>query len=881
MDTFITKDVVKMINDIGLSNTHQFFMEKHISCSSKALWNNLKRTQNKFRNLSRCRHRVKGMNNLHRFLDSPYTFPSDTSDSISATGSRSNSFSSFDEQCPIHSSTYQDVSSQLCNELNELKMQTEETKQTIEQTNALNDSLSKLLELKDIELELKSKEIENKVTELKRTSRRENYWRERNSSTPVCVCDESSFDEIVTLKNEIKSLKQINKNLHTTIHSLQEENEMLQKRNDCSFYDSDKHSFLPELHICVYELLNYNVAVHNVCNVIQSVLKSVNLTADKLPSPSTVANWSVERNLLSRKHVSSLTDKENVTLFTDETSKYDHKYGTFSTRDESGNYMLLGLKDMATKSSHDTLDTFKDILNDLDTSDEKSKAGKTLLSNIKNTMSDRAATEVKFNKLLQDYKSEVLPDIIEKFDSLNDDAQQSVTRINNFFCGLHSLVHMAEVAQKSLFQIEKDHFEEPLPSSDTFNINQSGTFRLIQTSCKAFARRGDQRNGCHGNFKTYISSHLQKHKMNFPLQPLKGNRFNILFSNAGYVYFLHSEILEFLKQFNSNNSLLKSILHDVQEPFYIAGCKALGLISKFITTPLWNVLENKDIHICDMNIRYLQLVNFLNDSSLNIKDFICGKLSLFDDVPIKQDAVFSSLIEPADIDVHVEVILSIILPALSKLIQFQYRDHLPGGIHENMDRNQTKSVDKHNKFSESVFAHTDRILSTKPNISSLTMESHIAFSVNKTSEWLNEQSDVKVLIEECRKNVRKEKQMFKERENYIKTKRLENLQNEMEKKKAIEIRRNSRLQKTTKSMSKYGFWQTEEEVNKKLLKMKLPKDRLTALKSQIKFRKDVLKQKSEKNIFAFSKVVNSKRVLLSVEELRNNLIKLIILNNVN
>jgi len=161
------------------------------------------------------------------------------------------------------------------------------------------------------------------------------------------VCDESSFDEIIILNNEIKSLKQINKiYIQQYIHY---KKKMKCFRNDCSFYDSDKHLCLPELHICVYELLNYNVALHNVCNVIQSVLKSVNLTADKLPSPSTVANWSVERNLLSRKHVSSLTDKENVTLFTDETSKYDHKYGTFSTRDESGNYMLLGLlKDMAT-----------------------------------------------------------------------------------------------------------------------------------------------------------------------------------------------------------------------------------------------------------------------------------------------------------------------------------------------------------------------------------------------------------------------------------------------------------------------------------------------------------------------------------------------------
>ena len=78
------------------------------------------------------------MNN--RFLDSTNAFPSDTSDSVSATSSRSDCFSYFDEQCPIYmySSTYQDVSNHLFNKLNELKTQTEETKQTFEQANTFN-----------------------------------------------------------------------------------------------------------------------------------------------------------------------------------------------------------------------------------------------------------------------------------------------------------------------------------------------------------------------------------------------------------------------------------------------------------------------------------------------------------------------------------------------------------------------------------------------------------------------------------------------------------------------------------------------------------------------------------------------------------------------
>ena len=42
-------------------------------------------------------------------------------------------------------------------------------------------------------------------------------------------------------------------------------------------------------------------------------------------------------------------------------------------------------------------------------------------------------------------------------------------------------------------------------------------------------------------------------------------------------------------------------MSDVKVPEYQAGCKALGLINKMITGPLWCVLESQDISILDMN----------------------------------------------------------------------------------------------------------------------------------------------------------------------------------------------------------------------------------------------------------------------------------------
>ena len=77
--------------------------------------------------------------------------------------------------------------------------------------------------------------------------------------------------------------------------------------------------------------------------------------------------------------------------------------------------------------------------------------------------------------------------------------------MNNFFCGLHTLVHMADASQKSIYETEKAHFDGnvPIDNPSFSKQGQAGTVHLIFTACKAFARRGDQKNGCHQVFRTY------------------------------------------------------------------------------------------------------------------------------------------------------------------------------------------------------------------------------------------------------------------------------------------------------------------------------------------------------------------------------------------
>ena len=69
-----------------------------------------------------------------------------------------------------------------------------------------------------------------------------------------------------------------------------------------------------------------------------------------------------------------------------------------------------------------------------------SKVSSTIVAKVKNTMSDRHAAEKLFNELLADYRSEILPDSVSGWKDTNETEREQLTRMNNFFCGLHFLV---------------------------------------------------------------------------------------------------------------------------------------------------------------------------------------------------------------------------------------------------------------------------------------------------------------------------------------------------------------------------------------------------------------------------------------------------------
>jgi hypothetical protein len=120
--------------------------------------------------------------------------------------------------------------------------------------------------------------------------------------------------------------------------------------------------------------------------------------------------------------------------------------------------------------------------------------GKKILTNIKITMSDRAATEKKFHELLKDYREEILPSVHSGRINWRRE------RINNY--------HEQFLLWPSYFSKGEESLgAEAQPETKQFTEKgESGTVRLVRTACKCFVRGADDKSGCYSDFKTFLSS---------------------------------------------------------------------------------------------------------------------------------------------------------------------------------------------------------------------------------------------------------------------------------------------------------------------------------------------------------------------------------------
>ncbi len=63
--------------------------------------------------------------------------------------------------------------------------------------------------------------------------------------------------------------------------------------------------------------------------------------------------------------------------------------------------------------------------------------------------------------------------------------------MQNFYCGMHFVVNMAEHTAETLKLVEREYDQPSITSTES----ESGTLRLVRTACKAFEKRGNEKSG--------------------------------------------------------------------------------------------------------------------------------------------------------------------------------------------------------------------------------------------------------------------------------------------------------------------------------------------------------------------------------------------------
>ena len=344
---------------------------------------------------------------------------------------------------------------------------------------------------------------------------------------------------------------------------------------------------------------------------------------------------------------------------------------------------------------------------------------------------------------------------------------------------MHYIVGLADQAEAALKAWDKllyDNAKIGSLSQGGYSKGESGTLRLVRTVCKAVQTKGCERSGRAVSFADYVKAQGVD---SIPLAPFLGNRFNIIFHNGGGVFYLYEHLKLFFEWMKDENKLLKAVQYDLEVASFLAGCRALGLINKFVTGPLWRALAKKDVSFLDMSKRYQNLLKCFEVWAIDSTPIIMGEAVIFDDIEVKKDKCHDKLIEANPTwDPMTKQVLELIFGSFVVVTKRMLSDHLQRGKYDNVGddiREECKNAPKSNVVPERDFGMLDRLLAQKPNATTLVFEGIVMFTKNDTRSWRDSLSAEKkaIVMEMARNSKLSQRQEFIQRKAIIIKKREE------------------------------------------------------------------------------------------------------------
>lgn len=586
-------------------------------------------------------------------------------------------------------------------------------------------------------------------------------------------------------------------------------------------------------------LLSMNVGVSNVEKIVRLVLeKMAHVKVDRLPKKTFAEMMLVEAKLLSQIQVAdAMLDSSFNTIHMDGTKRSGQEFGGLQVGTDSGQY-TVGVSELVTGDTESFLKLIKDQLRDISQLVDGENADKKtaeILNSVKNMMTDRHVVNSALKTKLEVWRKQCLPLIIENFETLPNNVRSKIIELNDFKCNLHVLVNFGSQSESGLKIWEHAALGDV---NTTESAIPKTTSNFIRAATKLCVPGADEKSGYGLLFTTYLEN--LDNPVTSKLHSFHGHRINIIFSLGATVYFHHQQIAHFIQEYFEDaqkNKLVSAVESYVKTPVYLAGCRALGILDKLVTGPIWRHIEAAK-HILDLNVMWTNLKDFMTEYSKDATDLLKGEVLFPDHTHVKEDdPVFEYLLQPCsdEMETLTREALEVLCLNFLIIIQRQLVDCLPGGKFHELSavenlRQQSTTVKATNIVSERDFASLDRLQREKPNANTVALEGMILFSSNKTLQWLESLPEEKkhMVMESARKNAPDALQRYQERKCEIKRQRAVLLQQRRE-------------EKMKKEMDRYVHSKNEQ-------------NSLKAVKAQIRFRKVILKSKpDDKSLLSFSK----------------------------
>ena len=120
---------------------------------------------------------------------------------------------------------------------------------------------------------------------------------------------------------------------------------------------------------------------------------------------------------------------------TDGTAKFGKHYGTYDVVTDQGQTLAAGIREVSSGDTKTQLNVLIDIFSEIEESLQslEENVSNKIIFPIKNIISDRHIVQKKFNVVFQNYCAPGLPTLFENWDTLSENIQENLIKVNDFF----------------------------------------------------------------------------------------------------------------------------------------------------------------------------------------------------------------------------------------------------------------------------------------------------------------------------------------------------------------------------------------------------------------------------------------------------------------